>query len=480
MPLFPHDMVTNDTRKPQTYPMIGVLMLCLIALILLGRMTGNAMFEGAAHLVTVILVILGRRVLGIREIYLLCSCIILSGLAYYLLGFQPKIYQEALSQAAFLMAFLLILSLLHEAAMTSPSVAMCGRYLTRQRAGRRFATLFLGSNLMSVLFNLGLVSILTPLIQKGIQQDKTNPSLMKLRERRQISAMLRGFAWCVVWSPTAIAPLAVFELVDGISRQLWTAYGILFALVIFSLGWAEDQWRFKDIKRQPTNSDTAPFPVYDFLKFSIILTILFSMAVFLSMLFDDTIVFGLLISCPLVMIGWLYQQSRHQPRQDRLPALGRRLTEISIIALPKNHQIMITLAASGFIGRIAASMIPAEKFAQGLGLYDIPDFLFLSCLSIAMVPVSYLGVSPIMMAVFFGSILGALPTLPADPTFVALAISSGWALSMTTSPFSTVVLMISRLNELRPLTLTIRWNGLFSLLCIIAVCAMFYTLTGGT
>jgi hypothetical protein len=333
---------------------------------------------------------------------------------------------------------------------------------------------------MSVLFNLGLVSILTPLIQKGIEQDRGNPSLMKLREQRQITAMLRGFAWCVVWSPTAIAPLAVFELIDGISRQLWTAYGIVFALVMFGLGWAEDQWRFRDIKRQPSSSDIIPFPTSAFLQFGLILTILFGMAVILSLLFDDSIVFGLLISCPLVMLGWLYQQTKNKPRKERFPAFVKRLDEISFVALPKNHQIMITLAASGFIGRIGAGMIPAENLANTLGLYVMPDYLFLSLLSIAMIPVSYLGVSPIMMAVFFGSILGALPLLPADPTLVALAISSGWAVSMTTSPFATVVLMISRLNNISPLLLTLRWSGIFSALALCLISAMFFVITGGT
>ena len=471
--------ITSD-KQHQRYQLTGLLMLGLMILILLGRITAIDLFDSAAHLVTILLVILGWRVMGLREIYLLSCCVILSGLAYYLLGFQPIIYQEAFAQAAFLMAFLLILSLLHEAAMTSQSVAECGQFLTRQKAGRRFAALFLGSNLMSVLFNLGLVSILTPLIQKGIEQDKGNPSLMKLREQRQITAMLRGFAWCVVWSPTAIAPLAVFELIDGISRQLWTAYGIVFALVMFGLGWAEDQWRFRDIKRQPSSSDIIPFPTAAFLQFGLILTILFGMAVILSLLFDDSIVFGLLISCPLVMLGWLYQQTKNKPLKERFPAFVKRLDEISFVALPKNHQIMITLAASGFIGRIGAGMIPAENLANTLGLYVMPDYLFLSLLSIAMIPVSYLGVSPIMMAVFFGSILGALPLLPADPTLVALAISSGWAVSMTTSPFATVVLMISRLNNISPLLLTLLWSGIFSALALCLISAMFFVITGGT
>jgi hypothetical protein len=479
MPTPNSDTISTD-KQQHRYPLTGLLMLGLMGLILLGRMTGISLFDSAAHLVTILLVILGWRVIGLREIYLLSSCVILSGLAYYLLGFQPIIYQEAFAQAAFLMAFLLILSLLHEAAMTSPSVAECGQFLTRQRAGRRFAALFLGSNFMAVLFNLGLVSILTPLIQKGIEQDKGNPSLMKLREQRQVTAMLRGFAWCVVWSPTAIAPLAVFELIDGISRQLWTAYGIVFALVMFGLGWAEDQWRFRNIQRQPSSSDITPFPSSAFLRFGIILAILFGMAVILSILFHDTIVFGLLISCPLVMLGWLYRQTKTIPQKERFPAFVKRLDEISFIALPKNHQIMITLAASGFIGRIGAGMIPAEDFANALGLYHMPDYMFLSLLSIAMIPVSYLGVSPIMMAVFFGSILGALPILPADPTLVALAISSGWAVSMTTSPFATVVLMISRLNNISPLHLTLRWSGVFSVLALCLISAMFFVITGGT
>jgi hypothetical protein len=96
-----------------------------------------------------------------------------------------------------------------------------------------------------------------------------------------------------------------------------------------------------------------------------------------------------------------------------------------------------------------------------------------------MVPVSYLGVSPIMMAVFFGSILGALPVLPVDPTLAALSISSGWALSMTTSPFATVVLMVSNLSGARPLKLSVGWNTSFSALALVTLSMVFFILTGG-
>ena len=72
-------------------------------------------------------------------------------------------------------------------------------------------------------------------------------------------------------------------------------------------------------------------------------------------------------------------------------------------------------------------MVPAEYLANNLGLMLLPDYMVLICLAVVMMPFSWLGVSPIMMAVFFGSLLGSLPVLPVDPTLAALAISCGWA-----------------------------------------------------
>ena len=109
----------------------------------------------------------------------------------------------------------------------------------------------------------------------------------------------------------------------------------------------------------------------------------------------------------------------------------------------------------------------------------MPDYMVLICLTVVMIPFSWLGVSPIMMAVFFGSLLGSLPVLPVDPTLAALAISCGWALSMTTSPFATVVLMVSSLNGKRPLQLTLGWNSVFSIMATLCLCVIFFMLTGG-
>jgi hypothetical protein len=50
---------------------------------------------------------------------------------------------------------------------------------------------------------------------------------------------------------------------------------------------------------------------------------------------------------------------------------------------------------------------------------------------------------------------------------------------MTTSPFATVVLMISNLSDTRPLKLSVGWNAAFSALALLTLSMVFFILTGG-
>ena len=78
-----------------------------------------------------------------------------------------------------------------------------------------------------------------------------------------------------------------------------------------------------------------------------------------------------------------------------------------------------------------------------------------------------------MMAVFFGSLFGSLPELPADPTLIALSISCGWALSMTFSPYATVILLISRTTDIPGRRLTWDWNLTFTLIAAMLLFGVF-------
>src|SRR3546814_8172124 len=80
--------------------------------------------------------------------------------------------------------------------------------VTQQPPQWRFLAVFLGSHFFSVLINLGSLSLLAPIIQRGVRGDKLKreelDEIALVRERRQLSALLRGFAWFLVWAPTAV------------------------------------------------------------------------------------------------------------------------------------------------------------------------------------------------------------------------------------------------------------------------------------
>ncbi len=449
----------------------------VIALELTARITGIRPVQDAAWIGMAGVVLVNLRHLGLRELYLLGLSLTL---AVILLWHGPDPFvplRAALDQASFLMTFILLMGLLHEAAATSPSVAVCGEYLTRQPPGRRYYALNSGTAFLAVLFNVGVVSFLVPLIQRGIERATPGDALNPIRERRQVSALLRGFAWCVIWSPTAIAPLAVAELIPGVDRVLWIEYGIAVFAVVLLIGGFEDRWRFRSFRPSGVRQ-RAVFPLSAVLHFLAACAWLFGMMAVLVWLSGETVVFGLLLACPFMVAGWLAVQFGF-PRTGALHDTRRRLVTILIDDLPKSGRVAITLACSGFIGRAGAELVPAAEIARLLHLDAIPDYMLLSALPPLLALISLLALSPIMLAVFFGSLFAALPELPADPTLIAFAISCGWALSMTFSPFATVVLLIDRVAAIPPRRLTWGWNLTFTLICAAALVPIFAVLTGG-
>jgi len=80
--------------------------------------------------------------------------------------------------------------------------------------------------------------------------------------------------------------------------------------------------------------------------------------------------------------------------------------------------------------------------------------------------------------VIFGTVLGALPELPTDPTLVALALGSGWAISMIGSPFSSISLLLSRISGYTPVDIALNWNFAYSMLSLLSLAAFFYVLAG--
>ena len=413
---------------------------------------------------------------GLREAYLASLCVAVTLAALVLTPDPTAAIARGLDQAAFLAAFILLLTLLFETAITSPAVAACGEHIARQPGGRRHAALFWGTDVMAVLFNLGIVSLLSPLVRRGLPDE--GAAVRADMERRQLSAILRGFAWCVVWSPTALAPLALFELMDGIDRTRWSILGLTLAALVFALSWGEDLWRARRHPEWESHEAVPPTPWRAYGRFALATAALLTLAVGLDIASGEGLVFGLMAACPIMMFGWLALQSG-APRPGFAGETVDKVSALIAQRLPGVGPVALTLACSGYLGRVAASLIPAEAVERFVEAVALPQWAWLALVPVVITALAFLAVSPIMLAVFFGALFGGLTTLPADPTLLALAISCGWAVTMTASPFATVVLLMAKQNDVSGARLTLAWNGAFSAATLAVIAAFFYVATGG-
>lgn len=458
-------------------PLTAAAMIAVMALEILGRIWPTPAIDAAGRLAVVAMLVAALPRLGRREAYLLSLCALAAGLVLRLHADPAPVLAVALGQARFLVAFILLLGLLYEAAITSPSVAEFGPWLTRQPPGRRYVALNAGTGALAVMFNASIVSFLVPLVRAAKQRkdEGADDGLDAIRERRQICALQRGFAWSVIWSPTALAPLAILELIPGVDRGVWIVYGLGVFAMMLALGMAEDRWRFRHYLPRPGR--IAPtYPARAALRLAMACVWLFCLTLAAMVVFGGTVVSGLMVACPVMLLGWIAVQFAPKGAPGRRQAAAR-LGHILAQDLPRATPVAVTLGAAGFMGSAGAALVPPDALALGDRLATVPEFLVLSAIPPLLAVLSLAGISPIMMSVFLGTLLAGSAQLPADPTLLALAISSGWALSMTFSPLATLVLLIDRNSGLGPVRLTWGWNLVFSGLAAAALVPAFALLS---
>ena len=229
----------------------------------------------------------GLPLLRGRELYLFSVAAALSLVAIFVNPQGGEVFLKALERAGFVASFLLLMGLLRDGALTSKAVGICGAYVTRQPPRRRFLGVFAGSHFFAVLINLGALSLLAPIIQRGVRQDRgfDRPldAIDAVRERRQLVAALRGFSWFLVWAPTAVTQAVLPGLIPGIEPFRLITLGLLVAVVMLLVSWTEDMLRWLPLKRRLARDgktprrEPLPFPAAAFRSLGLIAVVLFGL-----------------------------------------------------------------------------------------------------------------------------------------------------------------------------------------------------------
>ncbi|MBW8638851.1 hypothetical protein K1W69_16765 [Hoeflea sp. WL0058] len=378
---------------------------------------------------------------------------------------------EDLSRAAYLAAFMMLMTSLRAGANTSSSVVAIGSYLTSQPPGRRYIALHLGGHFMGVLLNFGAISLLGPLIKRGVDAASVvTPQLSEIRLRRQISALSRGFSWFNVWAPTAIAQAVVITTVPGARASVIAIAGVLMAIVLLGVGWAEDRLTGHRA-RQKLVRDGVPvpavpppdFPYAAIGRFLSVSAALVGLAWMIRHASGIPLVSGIMIAAVPVSILWLFVQCLENPAHP-WPVFVNRARGVFTQSIPAGSPEAATLGLAGFIGILGASLVDHSWFAGSTFMDGVNPLLVYISVAAIIPLASCIGLPPMMAVTFVGGILVDMPGLGLQPSVLGLSLLIGWGLNLTGSPFSASSLVLYRVTGIPGTVHSWRWNGVFTIL----------------
>ncbi len=447
---------------------IAVLAIVLIALSILvlgARTIGGPVLDWGAGLGFAALCIMGLASSTIREWLLLAAAIVLSAL---LLQSKDEwdVFAQAVNLAAYFAAFILLLTALKIAAERSTSVLTVGRYLIGQPASGRYLATATGGHFLGVFLNFGAISLMAPLIQNAAKRgDGTTDTDM---ERRQLSALLRGFAWILMWAPTTLSQAVLLTLFTDIDLGKIVALGIATSvlMVIVGLFYDRAEWRGHAFAK----TTPPPFPKKAIFRLAVVCGTLIAATAALQIIWGFSTALSLMFVAPTVTLLWFAaQRPAHTKMTTQLgtfwPALMGNASGLARSA--------IALGLSGFIGRALADVLPMYTLTAQLDLAGVPGWVFLASLPVLITLGGQIALSPIILVVFIGQVVQTIPSLPAEPTHIVFALSAGWAISMFASPNATATLLISATTNIPPTRLTWGWNLRYGLLCYAILVVIF-------
>lgn len=114
---------------------------------------------------------------------------------------------------------------------------------------------------------------------------------------------------------------------------------------------------------------------------------------------------------------------------------------------------------AGFIGTLGAAVAKPLVEAAGIDLSSIHPALLLVGVFWLIPITGQIGMNPILAVSLIGPLLPSPEMLSIAPVAMVFAITSGWALSGVTSPFTASVLLVASYGNTTPAHVAWRWNG---------------------
>jgi len=439
----------------------------LIALVLLANLLlviglewhGAVAFVHSASAAVLVFIVLATPQVGwSRRIFVLVGLALFAG-ALITRSDWLEIIEAGLESAAFIAAFFTASACLRNAAATSPSIAGSGRYLAHQPPGRRYAALTAGGHLFGIILLYGAIALLGGLAEASARREE-NPEIRRIRLRRMLLAIQRGFVSTLCWSPLTFSMAISTTLIPGASWGDAFGFGLIGAAIMAASGWALDTI-FK-----PRLSGPRP-PVQRVGTWHTLIPMFLLLAVLLAAVGGLSVATGLravavvLVAVPLLAAGWIAMQHM---RDAPLRRVAERAAGYAGDLFNYRSE-MVLLAMAGFIGTLGAKLLLPLMDGSSLDLLAVPAWLILLSIVWIIPLTGLMGMNPILSVSLMAPLLPNAEAMGVAPAAIIVAITSGWALSGASSPYTATTLLVGSIGGVSAWRVGVSWNGLYTFLC---------------
>ena len=386
-------------------------------------------------------------------------------------GDPVQVVAASLDTGAFFATFFANQFFLREAARTSKLVSRCSAFFVHQRPGRRYALLTLGGYLFGIILNIGVLSLLGIMIKQrnSLANAGGHEQIHQIRERRMILALLRGFSITPLASPLSISLAVLLTALPDLHWSSMLPLGMATGAIILCLGWIQDRI-------------TAPLhlvhlvPPYEPGRdvaalggITALVLLVFFAAMGIEMTLGIPLSRAMLVSTPLVGLGWLARQYMDWGVKKGSRLVGRRVVRKAAETFPNYRTEIAILSSAGFIGTLFSAMVPPEILGNIITSPFLPPVALPFLAMLAVVVPALAGINPIVSVTIIASALHSAARLPIAAETLALALITGWSMSINSSTLTASAMLLGELVGKPAKTIVLGWNGWFTLACFVVL-----------
>ncbi len=385
---------------------------------------------------------------------------------------------DALRTACYFATMFVAVGFLRTAAEGSRMIRRCGRQLIAQPPGRRYAALTIGGNLFGLILSFGVLQLLGTMVLRTntLAAAGGNERIRAVRERRMLLAVLRGFAMSPAWSPLSISLALSLSLTPGAVWQQVLPVAFATAALVLAFGWLHD--------RMTAPRPQAPPPAMrsddDWsvqLRLIALVGFIFLAAFTVEALTDLRLIVAVIVTVPVIAVGWILVQGLSLGIRRALAWTGRRLWRQTVVVYPTYRMEITILASAAFAGSMIAAVLPTDRIAELLLAGVLPTAALPVLVVWLVVLGGQVGLNPIITVIAVGTAMPAPEVLGVPPQMLAAAYMTGWGLCVGASPFTLTTLIIAGMSGHTGREVGHAWNGGFTILGLLAVSVWLAGLT---